>query len=244
MINVTVVENYEEMSKLAAKIVADEVSKNPDCVLGLATGSSPVGMYKILSDMYKKGELDFKNVKTVNLDEYIGLSENDSQSYAYFMKKNLFEHINVDPLNTHIPCGTASDLEKECDDYEKLIKSLGGVDLQVLGIGRNGHIGFNEPSDEFAQKTYTVELKQSTREANKRFFNSIDEVPKKAITMGIKTILSAKKIILLVYGRQKAMAVKLAISGPITPNVPASALQTHPDVTFICDKEAYSELEK
>ena len=216
----------------------------PDCILGLATGSSPIGTYKELIKRCEEGDLDFSQVQSVNLDEYKGLSRDNDQSYYYFMNHNLFDHINIDKANTHVPNGMESDAEKECANYEELIKSLGGIDLQLLGLGHNGHIGFNEPAEEFDKVTHCVDLQESTIEANKRFFASADDVPRQAYTMGIGTIMSAKKIVVVVSGEDKADIVKRAFSGPITPSVPASILQMHPDVTVICDAAAYSKVEE
>lgn len=235
------VKNYDEMSKKAANIIAAQVITKPDCVLGLATGSTPIGTYKNLIEKYKNGDLDFSKVKTANLDEYRGLTKDVEQSYYYFMYNNLFKHVNIDMDNTNIPDGTAADSEKECARYEEVIKSLGGVDLQFLGIGHDGHIGFNEPCDEFEKTTHCVNLTDMTIEANKRFFSSIDEVPRQAYTMGIGTIMNARKIILAVSGKDKAAILKQALYGPVTPLVPASILQFHPDVTVIADEDALPE---
>ena len=233
--------DYNDMSRKAANIISAQVILKPDCVLGLATGSSPVGTYKQLIEWYKKGDLDFSQVKTANLDEYRGLPKSNDQSYDYFMKDNFFNHINVNFDNLHIPDGEEPDADKACADYDRIIAELGGVDLQLLGMGHNGHIGFNEPSDEFAKGTNCVDLQESTIEANKRFFASIDDVPRQAYTMGIGTIMSAKKILVVVSGKDKAAIVKKAFFGPITPRVPASILQLHPDVTVIADADALSE---
>lgn len=235
------VKNYDEMSKKAANIIAAQVITKPDCVLGLATGSTPIGTYKNLIEKYKNGDLDFSKVKTANLDEYRGLTKDVEQSYYYFMYNNLFKHVNIDMDNTNIPDGTAADSERECARYEEVIKSLGGVDLQFLGIGHDGHIGFNEPCDEFEKTTHCVNLTDMTIEANKRFFSSIDEVPRQAYTMGIGTIMNARKIILAVSGKDKAAILKQALYGPVTPLVPASILQFHPDVTVIADEDALPE---
>ena len=200
--------------------------------------------YKELIKRCEEGDLDFSQVQSVNLDEYKGLSRDNDQSYYYFMNHNLFDHINIDKANTHVPNGMELDAEKECANYEELIKSLGGIDLQLLGLGHNGHIGFNEPAEEFDKVTHCVDLQESTIEANKRFFASVDDVPRQAYTMGIGTIMSAKKIVVVVSGEDKADIVKRAFSGPITPSVPASILQMHPDVTVICDAAAYSKVEE
>lgn len=236
--------DYNEMSRKAANLIGAQVIMKPDCILGLATGSSPIGTYKELIKRCEEGDLDFSQVQSVNLDEYKGLSRDNDQSYYYFMNHNLFDHINIDKANTHVPNGMESDAEKECANYEELIKSLGGIDLQLLGLGHNGHIGFNEPAEEFDKVTHCVDLQESTIEANKRFFASVDDVPRQAYTMGIGTIMSAKKIIVVVSGEDKADIVKRAFSGPITPSVPASILQMHPDVTVICDAAAYSKVEE
>lgn len=235
--------DYNEMSRKAANLIGAQVIMKPDCILGLATGSSPIGTYKELIKRCEEGDLDFSQVQSVNLDEYKGLSRDNDQSYYYFMNHNLFDHINIDKANTHVPNGMESDAEKECANYEELIKSLGGIDLQLLGLGHNGHIGFNEPAEEFDKVTHCVDLQESTIEANKRFFASVDDVPRQAYTMGIGTIMSAKKIVVVVSGEDKADIVKRAFSGPITPSVPASILQMHPDVTVICDAAAYSKVE-
>ena len=232
--------DYEDMSKKAANIIASQVVLKPDCVLGLATGSTPIGAYKNLVEKYEQGDLDFSQVTTVNLDEYKGLPRENDQSYYYFMHDNLFDHVNVKPENTHLPDGTKEDANEECARYEELIRSLGGQDLQLLGLGHNGHIGFNEPSDSFAQVTHCVDLTQSTIDANKRFFASEADVPRQAYTMGIGTILQAKKILLVASGADKAEAVKNTLFGPITPYVPASILQIHPDVTIVADEAALS----
>lgn len=230
--------DYREMSRKAANIISAQVIMKPDCVLGLATGSTPVGLYEYLVDWYKKGDLDFSQVQTVNLDEYKGLSRDNDQSYYYFMHDNLFNHVNIDPANVHLPDGTEADAEKECRRYDELIRSLGGVDIQLLGIGHNGHIGFNEPDTVFAKGTHCVKLQESTIQANKRFFASAEEVPQYAYTMGIQTIMSAKKILIVANGSGKAEIIKKAFFGPVTPEVPASVLQLHRDVTLVLDSEA------
>lgn len=235
---VVVTKDYTEMCKQASRIFAAQITLKSDSVLGLATGSTPVGMYKELIQMYNENRVDFSKVKTVNLDEYAGLSGDNDQSYRYFMNHNLFDHININKENTNVPNGTASDLEAECARYEQVVESMGGVDIQLLGIGNNGHIAFNEPCGEFPEKTHVVDLTQNTIEANARFFNSMDEVPKKALTMGIGTIMKAKKIILLANGTKKAQTIHDMVYGPITPNVPASVLRLHPDVTVFVDEEA------
>ena len=226
------------MSRKAANIVSAQVIMKPNCVLGLATGSTPIGLYKQLVEWFRKGDLDFSEVMTVNLDEYKGLSRENDQSYYYFMHQNLFDHVNIPVENTHLPNGMEPDSEKECHRYAELIQSLGGVDLQLLGIGHNGHIGFNEPGESFDKQVHCVNLTESTIEANKRFFASAEDVPKQAYTMGIKNIMTAKKILLVATGEAKADALYKSLYGPITPNVPASILQLHPDVTVVADEGA------
>lgn len=232
--------NYDELSRKAADVIAAQVIMKPNCVLGLATGSSPIGTYKCLVEKYNNGDLDFSEVKSVNLDEYKGLTRDNDQSYYYFMYNNLFKHINIDMANVNVPDGTEPDSDVACSKYNKIIESMGGIDLQLLGIGRNGHIGFNEPCDEFVKLTHCVDLQPSTIEANKHFFASIDDVPKQAYTMGIQTIMHAKKVLLVANGADKAQAIKDAFFGPVTPQVPASILQLHPDVVVIADEDALS----
>lgn len=234
--------DYADMSRQAANMISAQVILKPDCVLGLATGSSPIGTYEQLIDWYQKGDLDFSHVKTVNLDEYKGLTKENDQSYYYFMHHHLFQHINISIANTHIPDGSLSDAAKECANYDALITSLGGIDLQLLGLGNNGHIGFNEPCDHFALSTHCVTLTESTIQANARFFSSIDEVPKQAYTMGIGNIMQARKIVVVVNGEGKADILNKVITGPITPQVPASILQLHSDVTIVADEAALSKL--
>ncbi len=234
--------DYNDLSRKAANIISAQVIMKPNCVLGLATGSSPEGMYAQLVDWYNKGDLDFAKVKSVNLDEYRGLSRENEQSYYYFMHKHLFDKVNIDVNNTYLPNGLAEDPEEECRRYDALIESLGGVDLQLLGMGHNGHIGFNEPGDHYDKGTHCVDLQQSTIEANKRFFASEDEVPRQAYTMGIGTIMKAKKILVIVSGAEKAEILKEALYGPITPQVPASVLQMHSDVIVIADEAALSAI--
>lgn len=233
--------DYEEMSQKAANIIAAQVVLKPECVLGLATGSTPIGTYSRLVEKYKKGDLDFSKVTTVNLDEYKGLPRENDQSYYYFMHENLFDKVNIDPASTNLPDGTKEDSDAECARYEALIQSLGGVDLQLLGLGHNGHIGFNEPADVFEKDTHCVDLQERTIEANKRFFASADDVPRQAYTMGIGTIMRAKKILVVVSGEDKAETVAKAFFGPVTPQVPASILQMHPDVTVVADEAALSK---
>ena len=234
--------DYEEMSRKAAGIVSAQIIMKPDCVLGLATGSTPVGLYKQLIEWYRNGDLDFSGVRTVNLDEYKGISRENDQSYYYFMHQNLFDHVNIPAGNTHLPDGMELDSEKECRRYEELIQSMGSVDLQLLGIGHNGHIGFNEPADAFDKQVHCVNLTQSTIEANKRFFASAEEVPRQAYTMGIQTIMRSKKILIIANGEGKADIVRDAFFGPITPMVPASVLQLHNDVTLVADEAALSKI--
>ena len=234
--------DYEEMSRRAAGIVSAQIIMKPDCVLGLATGSTPVGLYKQLIEWYRNGDLDFSGVRTVNLDEYKGSSRENDQSYYYFMHQNLFDHVNIPAGNTHLPDGMEPDSEKECRRYEELIQSMGSVDLQLLGIGHNGHIGFNEPADAFDKLVHCVNLTQSTIEANKRFFASAKEVPRQAYTMGIQTIMRSKKILIIANGEGKADIVRDAFFGPITPMVPASVLQLHNDVTLVADEAALSKI--
>ncbi len=230
-------DSYEQMSALAAGIIGAQILLKPDCVLGLATGSSPIGAYQELVKSCKAGILDFSGVRTVNLDEYCGLSPENPQSYRYFMNVNLFDHVNIRRENTFLPDGTAEDIEKESCRYENLIDSLGGVDLQLLGIGHNGHIGFNEPTDNFPRYVHRVDLTESTIKANSRLFDRIEDVPTKAITMGIGTIMKAARI-LLIAGEEKRDIIHEALYGKVTPQVPASALQLHRDVTVITCKRS------
>ena len=235
--------DYKDMSRKAANIISAQVIMKPNCVLGLATGSTPIGTYDQLVEWYNKGDLDFSEVTTVNLDEYKGLPRTNDQSYYYFMQQHLFDRVNIEPERTNVPNGMEPDAEKECGRYEELIRSLGGVDLQLLGLGHNGHIGFNEPGEAFEKETHCVDLTESTIEANKRFFASADDVPKQAYTMGIKTIMQAKKILIVVNGENKADIVERAFFGPVTPEVPASILQLHNDVTLVGDEEALAKIE-
>ena len=237
---VIVCENYEELSNQAAKIVSGQLIVKPNSILGLATGSTPIGLYQNLIDMNKKGEIDFSEVKTYNLDEYYPIKKSNDQSYDYFMNEQLFSHINIDKNNTHLPNGEAEDPVKECERYEKMLDAIGGVDLQILGIGQNGHIAFNEPDENLIAVTHLTGLTQSTIEANSRFFASADEVPKQALTMGMGSILKAKKIVILANGANKSKAVAELLNDNITTSNPATMLKVHPDVTLICDKEAFS----
>ena len=241
-IRVIITRDYDEMSKLAAKMIADAIRSKPNLVLGLATGETPIGCYRELVRMHKEEGLDFSQVVTFNLDEYLGLPPSHEQSYHYFMYVNLFNHINIKKENIHIPNGVAENVEEHCREYERMIKEAGGIDLQLLGIGRNGHIGFNEPGSPFDSRTRVVKLAEMTRRDNARFFKSIDEVPTHAITMGLATIMEAKKIILIASGKNKADAIAKSVEGPKTTAVPASILQDHPDCTFIIDKDAASKL--
>ncbi len=230
--------DYNHASRVAANIISAQVIIKPDCVLGLATGSTPIGTYEELIRRYEKGDLDFSKVHSINLDEYRGLSPENDQSYRYFMNTHLFDKINIDKKNTYVPDGLEPDKEKACRDYEEIIRVHGGVDLQVLGLGHNGHIGFNEPGSVFEKETHGVTLSETTREANARFFSSMDEVPTEAYTMGIGSIMQAKKIIVIVTGEGKREIVKKAFQGPITPDVQASVLQLHNDVILVGDEAA------
>lgn len=238
---IIVCDNYDLLSKKAAQIVGSQMILNPKSILGLATGSTPIGMYKNLIKMYEEGLIDFSKTTTFNLDEYYQLPINNDQSYHYFMDENLFNHININRENIHIPNGMADDIDAECVLYDKMIDD-NGIDIQVLGIGNNAHIGFNEPTINFNKGTHIVTLDESTREANARFFNSIDEVPTKAITMGTGSIFKSKKILLLASGANKAEAIYNTVHGKVTPEVPSSILQFHKDVIIILDKEAASLL--
>lgn len=230
--------DYHEASRQVANIISAQVILRPDSVLGLATGSSPIGAYQQLIEWYNKGDVDFSRVRSVNLDEYVGLAPSHEQSYAYFMHHNFFDFINIKPENVHLPDGLDPDAEGQGEKYDALIRSLGGVDLQLLGIGRDGHIGFNEPCGEFVKGTHCVELTQDTREANARFFGSIDLVPKTAYTMGILDIMQARRVLMIASGSSKAAILKDAFWGPVTPQIPASILQLHPDFTLVADEEA------
>lgn len=238
---VLVFDSYDEMSVAAADIIADVVKNKPEGVLGLATGSTPVGMYNCLAEMCKAGELDFSNIKTVNLDEYYPISPDNRQSYRYFMNENLFSKININIDNTNVPAGDAKDPDLECQRYEKLIDSLGGIDVQVLGIGQNGHIGFNEPEENLYSNTHVTALTESTMQANARFFSEDEVMPDKALTMGMGSIFKADKILVLANGKAKRDAVRKLVSGRITTSCPVTLLNLHKDVTLICDKEALGE---
>ena len=238
--NIYQTKNYQEMSRKAANIISAQIIMKPDAVLGLATGSTPIGTYQQLIDWYQKGDLDFSGVRSVNLDEYKGLSADNDQSYAYFMRTNLFDHVNIKQENTNIPDGLNEDIEGECRRYDSVIDALGGIDLQLLGIGNNGHIGFNEPGDAFQTETHCVKLTDNTIAANARFFETIDEVPKYAYTMGIGNIMRARAILLIASGEAKAEALHKSLFGPVTPEVPASILQLHNNVFIVADEAALS----
>ena len=231
-------EDYKGMSRKAANIISAQIILKPDSVMGLATGSTPIGIYDQLVKWYEKGDLDFSSVVSINLDEYKGLSGDNDQSYRYFMNKYLFDRINIKKENTHLPNGMAIDDDAECERYENVIKSVGGIDMQLLGIGLNGHIGFNEPGESFEKTTHCVELTQSTIDANSRLFHEGEKVPEKAFSMGIKSIMQSKRILLIANGEKKAQIVKDAFFGPVTPKIPASILQLHNNLTVIVDKDA------
>jgi glucosamine-6-phosphate deaminase len=230
-------DSYKELSHIAANIMGAQITLKPNSVIGLATGSTPLGLYRELGERCQKGDLDFSEVITVNLDEYAGLKGDHEQSYRYFMQKNLFDHINVKPENTYVPNGCSADPAQEGKEYDDRIEAFGGIDMQLLGIGMDGHIGFNEPADHFVKATHLVDLHESTIEANSRFFNSADEVPKQAVTMGMGSIMGAKKILMIVNGKAKKDILMDALYGPITPQNQASILQLHPDVTVIYTEE-------
>jgi glucosamine-6-phosphate deaminase len=232
---------YEEMSAAAADIIAKQISIKKDSVIGLATGSTPVGMYKKLAEMNQAGIIDFASVKTVNLDEYYPIDPENRQSYRYFMNDNLFNHINIDKANTYVPNGAAENADEACETYEKIIKSLGGIDIQVLGIGQNGHIGFNEPEDNLYLYTHKTGLTENTIQANSRFFSEDEVMPNAALTMGMGTIFGAKKIIMLINGKNKREAFEKLLNDRITTDCPATLLKLHPNVTVLCDSEAYGE---
>ena len=235
-------EDYKGMSRKAANIISAQIILKPDCVLGLATGATPIGTYDQLVNWYEKGDLDFSKVVTINLDEYKGLSGDNDQSYRYFMNKHLFDRINIYKENTYVPNGLEADSKKACQEYNDIITKCGGIDMQLLGLGHNGHIGFNEPGGAFEKETHCVNLTKSTIEANKRFFEKEEDVPRQAYTMGIKSIMQAKKILVVVSGEDKADIVKGAFTGPVTPEVPASVLQLHNDVTLVGDRAALSKI--
>ncbi|MEF9925786.1 MAG: glucosamine-6-phosphate deaminase [Raoultibacter sp.] len=233
-----IAKDYDEMSRKAADVIAAIVREDPQCTLGLATGSTPIGLYADLAADFAAGVLDFSQVTTCNLDEYRGLAHDHVQSYHYFMRENLFNKVNIDLENTHVPDGSNPDAAAACAEYEQVIAQAGGIDVQLLGLGHNGHIGFNEPADNFAATTQCVDLTQSTIQANSRLFDSADEVPRQAYTMGIGTIMAARKVLVIASGADKAEIVRAAFFGPVTPQVPASVLQFHHDVTVIVDAEA------
>ncbi len=237
-------ENYESMSEKVAALLAAQVIAKPDCVLGLATGSTPLGAYARLAEWHRRGGLSFAGVRTVNLDEYCGLAPEHSQSYRCFMQTNLFDHVDIRWENTHVPDGLAADPAAECARYDALTAALGGMDLQLLGLGHNGHIGFNEPGPAFILPTHLVDLSESTIDANSRLFASRDEVPRQALTMGIRGIMGAKRVVVAVSGADKAGAVARSFAGPVTSEVPASILQLHPDVVLVGDRAALSKLER
>ena len=241
-IKVLVEKDYDGMSKKAAGMIADAIKNKPNLVLGLATGGTPVGCYEELVRMHKEEGLDFSNVVTFNLDEYLGLPPTHPQSYRYFMDENLFRHVNIKLENTHVPDGMSNNVQKTCHEYDEAIKKAGGIDLQLLGIGGNGHIAFNEPGSLFNSRTRVVDLSEQTIKDNARFFKSIEEVPRQAISMGVETIMEAREIILLAFGEGKADAVAKSLEGAITTDVPASVLQRHPNCTFLLDKASASKL--
>ena len=234
--------DYDAMSRRAAHVMAAEIIHRPDCVLGLATGSTPIGMYKQLIEWNKAGDITFKEVRTVNLDEYKGLSPEHDQGYRYFMQKQLFDHVDILPENPRVPDGLAADADAECAAYDAYIRSLGGIDLQLLGVGHNGHIGFNEPADVFVTPTHVVDLTERTIDANARFFATRDDVPRQAFTMGIGPIMAAKKILLIASGEEKAEAVYNTICGAVDPHCQGSILQLHPDVVMVADEAALSKV--
>lgn len=235
------VKDYQALSRKAAHIIAAQVIMKPDCVLGLATGSSPIGTYDTLVSMYENGDLDFSQVTTVNLDEYKGLDASNDQSYRYFMNKHLFSRVNIPVENTHVPDGTIADSEKACQAYNELLHQVGAAELQLLGLGHDGHIGFNEPADYFADETHCVDLTETTIQANKRFFESEADVPRQAYTMGVGTIMRAKTVLVIVSGEDKAEILNQVLTGPVTPQVPASILQFHPNAIIVADEAALSK---
>lgn len=240
--NIIRAKDYEDMSKKAAAVIAAQMIMKPNGVLGLATGSTPIGVYRLLTEWYQNGTIDFSGITSVNLDEYRGLPRDHAQSYYYFMNENLFRHVNINKERIFLPDGADSDSDRACAAYNRVIDSVGGIDLQLLGLGHNGHIGFNEPSDQFTLETHCVDLTESTIEANQRFFPSRDDVPRQAYTMGIKTIMQARKVLVAVSGEDKAEAVKQSFFGPVTPRVPASILQLHSDVVVVADEAALSKV--
>ena len=241
MMQIMKVKDYQEMSRLGAQLIAEQIRGNAQSVLGLATGSTPVGTYQKLGELCRAGELDFSEVTTINLDEYLGLAPEHEQSYRYFMNENLFSKININMSNTHVPCGNADEVLEACRAYDEMIELLGGIDFQLLGLGHNGHIGFNEPADAFIKETHVVDLSERTIRANARMFSCEDEVPRQAVTVGLGAIMGARRILLLVSGEGKAPALREALHGPITPRLPGSILQLHPNVTVIADEAALAE---
>lgn len=240
LMNIIKATDYNDMSRKAANIISAQIILKPDSVLGLATGSSPLGLYSELVKRYQLGDLDFSQIKSVNLDEYLGLTHDNPQSYYYFMNENLFGHINIVPENTHVPDGTAANAEQACTEYEQIIQSLGGIDLQLLGLGNNGHIGFNEPGEAFERETHCVKLTENTIRANARFFEKIEDVPRYAYSTGIKSIMQAKSILLVASGKAKAQALYHSLFGSISPAVPASIIQLHNNVSIVADEDALS----
>lgn len=236
--NFIIADSAEDMSRKAADVIAERLAEKPSCVLGLATGTTPIGLYACLVEDCAAGKVSFADVTTFNLDEYRGLAPEHDQSYRYFMKKHLFDQVDIDQVRTHVPEGANPDADAVCAAYEEAIQAAGGVELQLLGLGPNGHIGFNEPEGTFPKATHCVDLTESTIEANSRLFDSIDDVPRQAYTMGIGTIMAARSVLVVVEGSHKAEIVKKAFFGPVTPQVPASILQFHPDVTVIVDPAA------
>lgn len=240
MLKVVRARDYGDMSRKAANIISAQVILKPDSILGLATGTTPIGAYKQLIDWYNKGDVDFSQVSTYNLDEYRGLTHEDPQSYHYFMRENFFDHINIDLANTHVPDGSNPNAEEACTSYDRIVAEAGYPDLQLLGIGNNGHIGFNEPDDHFSKGTHCVDLTESTIQANSRLFDRIEDVPRQAYTMGVQTIMYARMILVVANGAAKAQAVRDMCQGPVTPQCPASILQLHPNVVVVADEEALS----
>ena len=240
MIKIIRARDYDDMSRKAANIISAQVILKPDCVLGLATGTTPIGTYEQLIDWYNKGDIDFSEVRSYNLDEYRGLSHDDPQSYHFFMNDKFFDHININLNNTHVPDGANPDAEAACAEYDKMVADAGYPDLQLLGIGNNGHIGFNEPDDHFSKGTHCVDLTESTIKANSRLFEREEDVPRQAYTMGVQTIMYARMILVVANGAAKAQAVHDMCFGPVTPQCPASILQLHPNVVLVADKEALS----
>ena len=238
MIKIVRARDYTDMSRKAANIISAQVILKPNCVLGLATGDSPIGTYDQLIDWYKKGDVDFSEVSTYNLDEYFGIADDDPQSYHYFMNKHFFDHINIDPKNVHVPAGSNTDVDEVCASFDKMVADAGFCDLQLLGIGRNGHIGFNEPDDVFSKGTHCVNLTESTIEANSRLFEREEDVPRRAYTMGVQTIMNARSILVVANGEKKAQAVRDMCFGPVTPQCPASILQLHTNCVVVADEAA------